>query len=246
MYDWSARVPRCRWKRMKSSTAGWLWTSRYGTGWITQVMRDSGHARFSALATGSTWTASPSALSMMIPISRGGSTRDKRGARAGAALAKRPSPIRALEGAALLVRDGSACHLRPLRRRAAEPPQHAEARERREPRRHAAAVQVQEHHPERPLGGVQEDVLEVQVGVRDAAFAQGAQQRAGRRPGRQSVRPLQRPRAEQRRGHVMRARHERGRDVGAVERARRIDGEREHDGGVNAATAHLLAGPELA
>src|SRR5688500_9593283 len=40
---------------------------------MIQVIRVRGHARFSALTTGRTWTASPSALSMTISTSRGGS-----------------------------------------------------------------------------------------------------------------------------------------------------------------------------
>src|SRR5690606_20556488 len=221
MYDWSARVPRWRWKRMKSSIAGWLCTSRYGTGWITHVMRDSGHARFSAFATGSTCTASPSALSMTIAISRGASSGGTRGSRASAVLANGASAVRAFERALLLAGDRAPGQRRPLRGRTAEPAQHAEPRERREPRRDPATVQVQQQRPERPLGWVEEDVLEVQVGVRHAALAERAQQRAGRRPRLQAVRALQRRGAAQRRGHVQRAGDERGRDVGTVERARR-------------------------
>src|SRR5690606_37818060 len=47
---------------------------------MTHVMRVSGHARFNAVTTGSTCTASPSADSMTIAISRGGRARRSRSA----------------------------------------------------------------------------------------------------------------------------------------------------------------------
>src|SRR5690606_17199284 len=56
---------------MNSSTAGWFRTSWCGTGWITHVMRACGQCRRSALTTGSTCTASPSALSMTMRMLRG-------------------------------------------------------------------------------------------------------------------------------------------------------------------------------
>src|SRR5688572_4332589 len=60
---------------MNSSTASWFFTSCIGTGWMTHVIRDCGHLRFSAFTTGITCTASPSALSITIAISRGGCAR---------------------------------------------------------------------------------------------------------------------------------------------------------------------------
>src|SRR3970040_2148204 len=62
---------------MNSSIASCPRTSACATGWMIHVMRTPGHARRSAFATGSTWTASPSALSITIATERGGASDTK-------------------------------------------------------------------------------------------------------------------------------------------------------------------------